>query len=173
MTTPPQEPPPAQPQPQPGPPVQKSKAAPVIIIILAVVLVVCLGCAGGAYYFWFRAAKTVEDVVNNLPSNFPTNGAQAPQNNNHTTHALRLEVNGSGQAQIIWAGTVGEDTQHVDLPWSKDFPNASAPIGITLVVAPDDGNNGVQNCRILVDGAEKNKVDASSGQLQCVYQSVN
>jgi flagellar basal body-associated protein FliL len=91
-------PPASDPQPgQPVPPVvspqpvQKSKAGPIIAIIAAVVLVLCVGCVGGAWYFGFWFQKKTQEIVNNIPTERPTNGAVQPQNNN-ATHTVRYEV---------------------------------------------------------------------------------
>jgi hypothetical protein len=154
---------------QPVQPVQKSKAGPVIAIIGVVLLVLCLGCAGGAWYFFYKAKKTVEDVVNNLPSAFPTNGAEAPKNNTQS-HTVRYEITGTGKAQVIYAkGSGGQEVVTVDLPWTQDITVNAKNFGLTVIAAPDDKDSTLEGCTITVDGAKKKTGVFANNTLNCSY----
>jgi hypothetical protein len=171
MTYPPPEPQPGQPVQPAGPtqPVQKSKAGPIIAIVAIVVLVLCLGCAGSAWYFFYRTKQAVEDVVNNLPSNFPTNGPEAPQNN-ATSHTVRYEVSGSGKVQIIYAkGSGGQEVVKVDLPWSQEITVNAKNFGLTVIAVKDDKDASLDGCKIVIDGAEKKTGVYSNNTLNCSY----
>jgi hypothetical protein len=153
---------------QPGQPVQKSKAGPVIAIIAAVVLVLCAGCAGGAWYFFYRTKQKVDEIVNNIPTSYPTNnGAANPQNGG--PHKIRYEINGSGRALVNWAQESGLGSEEVDLPWSKEITVNRKSFGAQVFAFPKGKDTSLESCRISVDGAEKRKADFANNTLICSY----
>lgn len=159
------------PQPVPPPqPVQKSKAGPIIAIIAAIVLVLCVGCVGGAWYFGFWFQKKADEIVNSIPTDFPTKDAAAPQNNNQS-HKVRYEVNGSGKAKVLYAkGTGGQQTEDVDLPWSAETTVNAKNFGLQVVAYKDDKDTSFDNCKIFVDGVEKKAASQTIGtSLTCSY----
>ncbi len=60
---------PSQPMQQP---VVKSKAGPIIGIILGVLLLGCIVCGGAFAYFAWWSNEKVNEIVDNLPTDFPT-----------------------------------------------------------------------------------------------------
>jgi flagellar basal body-associated protein FliL len=105
MTYPPPEQPyqpPAQ-QPQQPPVPVKTGANKVVVIILAIVLVLCLGCGGFGAYWFFKIKNKVEEVVDSIPTDFPTtNGGDAVAPGS-VTHKVRYEVTGTGTVHMVWA----------------------------------------------------------------------
>jgi len=64
-------PPPPPPGLPPGPPA-KSNTGMIIGIVVAIVLLICLACSGAFIYFGWWATNKAEDIVENLPTGFPT-----------------------------------------------------------------------------------------------------
>jgi Mycobacterium membrane protein len=172
-------PPPGEPQPgqpvspvQPMQPVHKSKAGPIIAIIAAVVLVICLGCVGGAWYFGFWFQKKAEEIVNSIPTDYPTNDAAKPGNNS-SPHTIRYEINGSGRALVNWAQESGLGSEEVDLPWSKEITVNRQSFGAQVFAIPKEKDTTVESCRISVDGVEKKKANFANSTLICSYVYVS
>ena len=166
-------PPPQQPPFQPQPPVvQKSKATPIIIAVLAVVLLVCLGCAGFAAYSLWWAKETAEDIVDNIPTDFPTNFPTG--GGTGSTHTVRYEVTGTGEATITWArGTGGQDGETVPLPWSKEISVKADSFGVIVSVIPKDQDTNLDSCKISVDGVQKKTAKVANRILMCTYTHVS
>jgi hypothetical protein len=101
MTYPPPEQPyqpPAQ-QPQQPPVPVKTGANKVVVIILAIVLVLCLGCGGFGAYWFFKIKNKVEEVVDSIPTDFPTPKDNAAPGS--VEHKVRYEVTGTGTVHMV------------------------------------------------------------------------
>jgi hypothetical protein len=153
----------------PNTPPKKSNTGLIIGVIVGVVVLICVGVVGATFAFGLWFTDKAEDALNQAVAEASFAPAQPNNDNaNGTTHTVRYEVDGTGEAFLNWGkGTGGQDSKNTTLPFSTELTVTADSFGAIVNAIPRGKDTSIKSCRILVDGKEIKKVEAKSGFVTC------